>query len=83
MSAFSSDPIHNINPVVEIDDDDRTIITSNCKHDVTMLEGKMAIRNNMAATAHLLFSTPTSQYLNAITIVTAQAIADTGATLIG
>ncbi len=36
----------------------------------------------MAATAHKLFSNPMPQYLNAITIATNQAIADTGATSI-
>jgi hypothetical protein len=57
-------------------DDDKTVITSNKTH---KKEQPPAI---MAATARKLFVNPNPQYLNAITIATNQAIADTGATSI-
>jgi hypothetical protein len=57
-------------------DDDKMVITSNKNH---KREQPPA---TMAATAHKLFGNPMPQYLNAITIATNQAIADTGATYI-
>jgi hypothetical protein len=57
-------------------DDDKTIITSNKTH---KREQPPA---TMATTARNLFGNPMPQYLNAITIATNQAIADTGATSI-
>jgi hypothetical protein len=57
-------------------DDNKTVVTSNKTH---KREQPPA---TMAATAHNLFGNPMPQYLNAITIATNQAIADTGATSI-
>jgi hypothetical protein len=70
-------------PPVKKDDDNRTIVTSNCTHDLTnVFAGKMTIQHTMAATTHHLFGAPMPQYLNALTFAILQAIAHTGATSI-
>ena len=61
------------------DDDDRTIVTSNCSNNVPVLTPRP---HPMAAAAHHLFGMPSHEALNAITIEVQQAIADTGATSI-
>jgi hypothetical protein len=63
------------------DDDDRTVITSNCSR--TTIEPLRPHRPHaFNAAAQHLFGMPTQEALNAITIDTQQAIADTGATSI-
>ena len=54
-------------------DDDITVVTSN------RTNKREQPPATMATTAHKLFGNPMPQYLNAITIATNQAIADTGA----
>ena len=66
-------PPKNINALAIERDDDKTVVTSNKKY------GKPP---SLAATARILFGNPTQQYLNAVTIATNEAIADTGATSI-
>jgi hypothetical protein len=62
-------------------DDNKTIVTSNCTVDATPTSlAKKIVRQNLAAAARHLFGAPSPQYLNAITIATLQAIADMGAT---
>jgi predicted RNA binding protein with dsRBD fold (UPF0201 family) len=62
-------------------DDDKMIVTSNCTTNSSPTTlAKMIVRQNLAAAARHLFGAPLPQYLNAITIATLQAIADTGAT---
>ena len=64
------------------DDDDRTIVTSNCERDRHIVPITTPRPHPLAAAAHHLFGMPTQESLNAITIDTQQAIADTGATSI-
>jgi hypothetical protein len=83
VSAFSSDPTQIINVRMNVVDDDKTIVTSNCSADSTPTSlAKKIVRKNLAAVARHLFGTPLPQYLNAITIATLQVIADMGATSI-
>jgi hypothetical protein len=75
------DPTQIINVAAVIDDDDKTIVTSNWTHNgPNELKRNDTTRKLMASTAQELFGAPNPQYLNAITITTSQAIADTGAT---
>jgi hypothetical protein len=68
---------------MNIDDDDKTIVTSNCTSDaMPTISANKNMRQNLAAAAQHLFGSPLPQYLNAITIATWQAIADMGATSI-
>jgi hypothetical protein len=73
VSAYVPYPIQNINMVTPGYDDDKMVITSNKTNKREQPPG------TMAATARKLFGNPMPQYLNAITIATNQAIADTGA----
>ena len=68
---------HAVN--VPVDDDDRTIVTSNCS---TVVPISCPRPHPLTAAAHHLFGTPSHIALNAITIDSQQAIADTGATSI-
>jgi hypothetical protein len=62
-------------------DDDKNIVTSNCTTDsLPTTLAKTIVRQNLAAAARHLFGAPLPQYINAITIATLQAIADMGAT---
>jgi hypothetical protein len=63
-----------------IDDDDQTIVASNCSKRRTANFGQS--RPSMAHTARTLFGKATSEHLNALTIAPSHAIADTGATSI-
>jgi hypothetical protein len=64
-------------------DDNKTIVTSNCTTDsLPTTLAKMIVRQNLAAAAQHQFGAPLPQYLNAIAIATLQAIADTGETSI-
>jgi hypothetical protein len=63
-------------------DDDCTIVTSNCKNDRTMVPVTTPRPHPLAAAAHHLFGMPSHETMNAITIDAQQAIADTGATSI-
>ena len=78
------DPILNIlaNLTVVHDDDDITVVTSNCPHRQTINRKAARGQPLMAATAQTIFGTPMPQYLNALTIAANKAIADTGATSI-
>jgi hypothetical protein len=68
---------------MEINDDDKTIVTLNRTQDLSnVLKGHVPKQTTIAATAQQLFGTPNPQYLNAITIAALQAIANTGATSI-
>ncbi len=76
-------PTHTINATTEINDDDKTIITSNQTQDLSnVLKGHVTKQTTIAATAQQLFGAPNPQYLNAIAIAALHAIADTGATSI-
>ena len=61
------------------DDDDRTIVTSNCSTAVPVTTPRP---HPLKAAAHHLFGMPSHEVLNAITIDVQHAIADTGATSI-
>jgi hypothetical protein len=81
MDAFKPalDPTSIICNISSRDDDDITVITSNCSMQ------RPASGNNfrsIAATTRNIFGTTMPQYLNAITIASTQAIADTGASSI-
>jgi len=72
-----------MNATAEVDDDDKTIVTSNQTQDLSrVLKGQANTSMTIAATARQLFGAPNPQYLNAIAITASQAIADTGATSI-
>ena len=66
------------------DNNNKTVITLNTADMIITLDHqhKMAITQQslIAATARRIFGTPAQHYLNAITIYTSHAIADTGAT---
>jgi hypothetical protein len=64
---------------IPVDDDDRTIVTSNCS---TVVPISSPRPHPLTAAAHHLVGTPSHNALNAITIDSQQAIADTGATSI-
>ena len=66
----------------DTDDDDRTVITSNCSNDHIIVRLRPHRPHAFAAAAQHLFGMPTQEALNAITINAQQAIADTGATSI-
>ncbi len=76
VSAYYPYPTQNINIVTPKYDDGKTVVTSNKTHK------KEQPPATMAATARRLVGNPMPKYLNAITIATNQAIADTGATSI-
>ena len=59
-------------------DNDITVVTSNCM----IKQGIPRHRPSLASTARALYGALMPQYLNALTLVTNQAIADTGAMLI-
>jgi hypothetical protein len=59
-------------------DNDKTVVISNC----TIKRGVPRHRPSLASTARALYGAPMPQYLNALTLATNQAIADTGATSI-
>jgi hypothetical protein len=83
VSAFSLDPTQIINVTMNVVDDDKTIVTSNCTADAMPTSlAKKILRIYLAAAARHLFGAPPTQYFNAITIATLQAIADTGVTSI-
>jgi hypothetical protein len=66
-----------------IDDDDKTIVTSNLTRRVTSVKlPPSRPMSSIAATAQDLFGNATSETLHAITIPASHAIADTGATSI-
>ena len=78
--ANTLDPTQIINATAKVDDDDRTIVTSNQTHDSsTVLKGRATRGTTITTTARQLFGAPNPQYLNAIAIAASQAIADTGA----
>jgi hypothetical protein len=74
ISAYVLYPTQNINMVTPGYDDHKMVVTSN---KTNKREQPPA---TMAKTACKLLGNPMPQYLNAITIATNQAIADTGAT---
>jgi hypothetical protein len=74
----ASDPTP-INSTSSKDDDDVTIITLNRMHHWPTPQ---QVQPLIAMAARTLFGSPMPQYLNALTIATNQAIADTGATSI-
>ncbi len=82
ISAQPFDPTQ----IVNICNDDNVMVTTlnssltACLQHV--MHAHLAPWPSLAATAGHLFGAPTPQYLNAITIATSQAIADTGATSI-
>ncbi len=81
MHLTSLDPAENLFEAVSVDDDDT--ITSNCSKGTTIISPPTSPTvQSMAATARSIFGQPSRGYLNAITIATHQAIADTGATSI-
>jgi hypothetical protein len=64
-------------------DDNKTIVTSNCTSDATpTILANKNVRQNLAAAARHLFGTPLPQYLNAIPIAALQVIAEKRATSI-
>jgi hypothetical protein len=74
----ASDPTP-INSTSSKDDDNLTIVTLNHMHHWPTPQQVWPL---IAMAAHTLFGSPMPQYLNALTIATNQAIADTGATSI-
>jgi hypothetical protein len=77
------DPTQIINVAAVIDDDDKTIVTSNWAQDTPTIRNVHATTNkSMAATARDMLGALNPQYHNAIAIAASEAIADTGATLI-
>jgi hypothetical protein len=77
------DPTQIINTTTEVDDNDKTIVTSNRTQDLSnVLKGHATTGTTIAATARQSFGKPNPQYLNAIAIAASQVIADTGATSI-
>ena len=78
------DPILNAlaNVTVVHDDDEVTIVTSNCSHCQPINRTAVGGQPLLAATARTIFRTPMLQYLNVLTIAANKAIADTGATAI-
>jgi hypothetical protein len=69
VSAFSLDPTQIINVTMNVVEDDKTIITSNCTSDATpTILAHKNMRQNIEATARHLFGTPLPQYLNEITM---------------
>ena len=77
------DPTHNYLFNI-VDDDDATVVTSNCSStsSTTPLLAPRLCSPSIAATARMLLGNPTSEQLNALTIASTHAIADTGATSI-
>jgi hypothetical protein len=65
-----------------IEDDDATVLTSNCLSSASRSPEPTSPCSSLVAMARQVFGSPSQQYLNAITIKTNQAIADTGATSI-
>ncbi len=67
-----------------VDDDDATIVTSNCTRttSTTNVSRRLVCAPNIVATARMLLGTPSPEQLNALTIASTHAIADTGATSI-
>ncbi len=80
MYTPSSDPTQNNTCTPAQYDDDVMVVTSNSSRN--QAASKRARTSTLATTAHALFNAPMLQYINAITIATNQAIADTGATSI-
>ncbi len=83
MTTSSLDPInYTVEPI--INDDDRTIITSNRSHkqDPDMRYTPALPMTSIAVTARPILGNVTTEQLNAITIATSHVIADTGATSI-
>jgi hypothetical protein len=80
-TVFSSYPTQIMCHAVNLadEDDDRTIVTSNCSNVVPVTSPRP---HPLTAAAHHLFGMPSHNALNAITIHSKQAIADTGATSI-
>jgi hypothetical protein len=76
VSAYVPYPTQNINMVTPGYDDNKSVITSN------KTNNREQPPATMAETARKLLGNPMQQYLNAITIATNRAIADTGATSI-
>ena len=68
--------------VTSDDDDDRTVVTSNCRFANATPPVCLPQPNSFAAAAQHMFGNPTHEVLNAITIDASHAIADTGATSI-
>jgi hypothetical protein len=64
------------------DDDDHTIVTSNCHRDRPLVAIPPPRPHPLTAASHHMLGTPSHDSLNAITIDLQQAIADTGATSI-
>jgi hypothetical protein len=62
-----------------IEDDDVTIVTSNCSNPATN-SLRHSHPSSITATARTLFGRSSHEQLNALTIATTHAIADTGAT---
>ena len=67
-----------------VDDDDATVVTSNRTRTTltTNVSRQLVCAPNIAATARMLLGKPTPDQLNALTIASTHAIADTGATSI-
>jgi hypothetical protein len=85
VSASSSNPTQIINVAVVKDDNDMTVVTSNCTRPIDVshtLATKPAMWHTLAAMARHVFDTPTPQYLNATSIMASQVIANTEATSI-
>jgi hypothetical protein len=81
------DPTQNHLLNIIIDDDDATVKISNCTTSVQSpspptISSSRAAPTSLVAAANHVFGKPTSDYLNAISIATTHAIADTGATSI-
>ena len=82
----SLDPTENHLLNIIVDDDDATIKMSNCTTNVQSPSppavSTIPTSRSLVAAANHVFGKPTSEYLNAMSIATNQAIADTGATSI-
>ena len=63
----------------DVASDDITVVMSNAK---TKRAEPQQQTKSLAETASRIFGKPSTQYLNAMTIATSEAIADTGATSI-
>ncbi len=88
MSAYFPDPIENISAVIkqispvytsDVAVDDITVVMSNA---TTRKAEPQRPPTSLTETACRMFGKPSNQYLNAMTIATSEAIADTGATSI-
>jgi hypothetical protein len=77
VSAYFLDPTEVINVVTIVDDDDVTVVRLNSATRSSQKEPPKPA--SLAALARISYGNPKPQYLNAITITTNLAVADTGA----